>query len=133
MLSLSPQLLRRVLAVAVPVALVHPAEAQGVKQVIGMPRLDPTTFAMGFRVTRLIGLMVVGESGETIGRIQDVIISREGTATRVVVAVGGGFMGIGARLVLIPYADLRLADSKATLPGATLGTLQALPEFKFAR
>lgn len=107
------------------------AGAQGVKQIVGMPRLDPTTLAMGFRASKLIGLAVANDAGETIGRIHDVIISREGVASRAVVAVGG-FIGIGSRLVLVPYSDLRFTESRATLPGGSLAALRELPEFKFA-
>lgn len=120
-------------ALAVCVSVAPVAEAQGVKQIVGMPRLDPTAFAMGFRATKLIGMTIASDTGERIGRIEDVIISRDGMATRVVVSAGGGFMGLGARLVLVPYADLRITEAHATLPGATVASLQALPEFRFAR
>ena len=110
-----------------------PASAQGVKRIVGMPRTDATALAMGFRASKLIGMPVVNDAGDPVGRIEDVIISRDGVASRAVMSVGGGFIGVGARRVLVDYQDLRLTDTKATLPGATEASIQALPDFKAAQ
>jgi hypothetical protein len=47
----------------------------------------------------------------------------------------GGFLGIGAHLVAVPFKSLALDDSgsKITLPGASKDELKKLPEFRYAR
>jgi hypothetical protein len=44
----------------------------------------------------------------------------------------GGFLGMGARLVIVPYDSLKLVENKIVLPGSTKDTLKMLPEFKYA-
>ena len=44
----------------------------------------------------------------------------------------GGFLGMGNRLVVVPYETLKFADKKVMLPGGTKEGLKMLPEFKYA-
>ena len=44
----------------------------------------------------------------------------------------GGFLGMGNKLVVLPYEQLKTMDNKIMLPGATKDALKALPEFKYA-
>ena len=44
----------------------------------------------------------------------------------------GGFLGIGTRLVVVPYDLLKFANNKVILPGGTKEGLKMLPEFKYA-
>jgi hypothetical protein len=45
----------------------------------------------------------------------------------------GGFLGLGGRLVAVPYESLTIGDNgrKITLPGASKEELQKLAEFKY--
>ena len=45
----------------------------------------------------------------------------------------GGFLGLGGRLVAVPYKNLKVEDNgrKITLPGASKDALTKLPEFKY--
>jgi hypothetical protein len=45
----------------------------------------------------------------------------------------GGFLGVGGRLVAVPYTELVLDSpgGKITLPGASKDELKKLPEFKY--
>jgi sporulation protein YlmC with PRC-barrel domain len=72
----------------------------------------PSTAAVagGQRVHGLLGASVVDSAGEKIGELDDVLISTAGTdGTRAVLSVGG-FAGFGAKLVAIPFDDLRVED-----------------------
>ena len=62
----------------------------------------------------------------------DLIIQRDGSAPVAVVSVGG-FLGMGARLVAVPLAELRFAEDNARwmLRGATKESLQARPVVSF--
>lgn len=115
---------------ALAVCTAAPSFAQGVPQTVGVARIDPASLATGYRSTKIVGSSVANDSNETIGTIDDVIVSTDGKVPYVVLSVGG-FLGLGARLVVVPYADLRFADGRITLPGATRDELRALPEFKY--
>lgn len=50
----------------------------------------------------------------------------------------GGFLGVGTKLVAVPYNQLKLGDTKSAssdnkvvMPGATKDSLKALPEFHY--
>ena len=45
----------------------------------------------------------------------------------------GGFLGIGTRLVVVPYDTLKAGDRNMVLPGATRDSLKVLPEFNYAK
>ena len=56
----------------------------------------------------VLGKRVVGASGETVGRIADVLVDETGHVRAVVVDYGG-FLGIGMRKIAIAWPDLRFA------------------------
>jgi hypothetical protein len=119
------------LAVAAATLTAAPAFAQGTPQTVTIFKVDPVAVATGFRASKVIGSNVVNETGTSIGKIDDVIISSDGKAPYAVLSVGG-FLGVGSRLVLVRYQDLNFANNKVTLNGATKDNLAALPEFKYA-
>jgi PRC-barrel domain len=45
----------------------------------------------------------------------------------------GGFLGLGSRLIAVPYTSLQISDDgrRIVLPGATQQQLEKLPEFKY--
>jgi len=44
----------------------------------------------------------------------------------------GGFLGVGTKLVVVPYSALEVRNKQMVLPGATKETLKALPEFTYS-
>ena len=120
-------------AVATATALAAPmlGNAQGVPQTVQLTKVDVVKVATGFRASKVIGSSVVNEAGDTVGRVDDVIIGEEGKAPFVVLAVGG-FLGIGDKLVVLPYQQLKTMDRKIVMPGATKDALKDLPSFKYA-
>ena len=118
------------LAASVTGALLSGAAAQGVPQTVGIAKVDVGSLATGFRASKVVGSSVYNGAGDTIGKIDDVIISGDGKVPYAVISVGG-FLGMGSRLALVRYDDLRVANSKITLPGGTKEQLTALPEFKY--
>ena len=44
----------------------------------------------------------------------------------------GGFLGMGTRLIIVPYGTLKFTGNKVTLPGRTKEGLKMLPELKYA-
>ena len=107
------------------------AGAQGTPQTIELVKIDVQKLAAGYRASKVIGSSVVNDANETIGTIGDLLVSRDGKQPYAVLSVGG-FLGMGTRLVVVPYEMLRFADKKVTLPGGTKEGLKMLPEFKYA-
>ena len=106
------------------------AGAQGMPQTIDLVKVDVQTLAAGYRASKIIGSNVVNDADETIGEINDVLVSSDGKQPYAVLSIGG-FLGIGTHLVVVPYETLRFGD-KVTLPGGTKEGLKMLPEFKYA-
>src|SRR6202521_4138472 len=111
--------------------LAPPVFAQGTPQTITLMKVDPQTLATGFRVSKVLGATVVNEAGETVGTIDDLIVTPSSKVPYAVLSVGG-FLGMGTRLVVVPYDTMKFADKKVRLPGGTKEGLKTLPEFKYA-
>ena len=118
-------------AVVVMAALSEPALAQGTPQTAAIMKVDPQTVATGYRTSKVVGSTVVNEANETVGTIDDLIVTPSEKVPFAVLSVGG-FLGMGTKYVVVPYSALLVRDKKMVLPGATKESLKALPEFKYA-
>lgn len=120
-------------AIAAAAALAAPAFvlAQGTPQTVQLTKVDVVKIATGYRASKVIGTSVVNETNDTVGKVDDVIIGQDGKSPFVVLSVGG-FLGMGNKLVVLPYEQLKTTGNKIVLPGATKDALKALPEFKYA-
>jgi ribosomal 30S subunit maturation factor RimM len=107
-----------------------PAYAQGAQQTVQLAHVDVTKTATGYRATKIIGATVVNEANDTIGKVDDIVIGTD-RMPYVVLSVGG-FLGVGNKLVVLPYDALSTTGHKLTMPGATKEALKALPEFKYS-
>ena len=107
------------------------ARAQGTPQTIELAKVDVKTLAAGYRASKVIGSSVVNDANETIGKIDDILISSDGKQPYAVLSIGG-FLGMGSHLVVVPYDSLTFANKKVTLPGGSKEGLKMLPEFKYA-
>jgi sporulation protein YlmC with PRC-barrel domain len=113
------------LAASLPIGLA-PQSVRGDVVVV-----DVVAVAQGMRAAELRGKPVVNEQGQRIGAIDDLIIGQD----RVLFAILqiGGFLGIGSKLVAVPYNSLQITPgaAKIVLPGASKSALEHLPEFKY--
>ena len=108
------------------------ARAQGTPQTVELlVKVDVQKLAAGYRASKIIGSAVVNDANETIGKIDDLLVSRDGKQPYAVLSIGG-FLGMGTHLVVVPYDSLKFADNKVILPGGTKEGLRRLPEFKYA-
>jgi hypothetical protein len=100
-------------------------------QVVKLVTVDVNVVAQGYRVSRLTGSSVTNEKNEKIGTIDDFIVGRNRTLFAVLQV--GGFLGLGAHLVAVPYESLVIDDEGRTiqLPGASKDELKKLPELKY--
>lgn len=89
----------------------------------------------GQRASRLIGSRVYTDQNRQIGILDDLIVTPDAKVAIAVISVGG-FLGIGSKLVAVPFDQLRLETGKdaglrVMLPGASRETLNAMPNFTF--
>jgi PRC-barrel domain protein len=118
-------------AVAAALSLATPSliMAQGTAQTI--TTVDIKTLATGFRSSKIVGSPVINENHDTIGKIDDLLISRDHHLYAVLSV--GGFLGIGSKLVAVQYGQLVPTpdNSGFVLAGATKESLKALPEYRY--
>jgi sporulation protein YlmC with PRC-barrel domain len=108
-----------------------PALAQGAPQTVSLTKIDPTTLATGYRTSKLVGSAVLNESNETVGTIDDLIVTPTDQVPFAVLSVGG-FLGLGTHYVVVSANTLSVIDKHVLLRGATKDTLKALPSFQYA-
>ena len=98
-------------------------------QEVGLTPMQSTEVARGYRAETLKQKPVVNEKNETIGRINDFIIGKDGNIY-VVLAVGD-FTGLSGHLIAIPFRSVKLDDPSGyiVLPGASRAALEKLPVY----
>ena len=87
--------------------------------------------AAGYRASKVIGSSVLNEANETIGKIDDLLVTRDGKEPYAVLSIGG-FLGMGTHMVVVRYDSLKFADNKIVLPGGTKDGLKMLPAFAYS-
>lgn len=105
------------------------AKAQDVPQTIEIARVDVQKVAAGYRASKVIGSSVINE---TIGKIDDLLVTRDGKEPYAVLSIGG-FLGVGTHMVVVRYDSLKFADKKIVLPGGTKDGLKMLPAFQYSK
>lgn len=108
------------------------AYAQGAPQAITARRTDVVQLASGYRASKLSGADVYNRDKDTIGTLDDLIVSPGSDHGTYAILSVGGFLGIGKHLVAVPFNDLQIQNRRIVLPDATKNSLEALPEFKYA-
>jgi hypothetical protein len=108
------------------------AIAQGVPQAVEIAKVDVQKVAAGYRASNVIGSSVLNDANETIGKIDDLLVTRDGKEPYAVLSIGG-FLGMGTRLVVIRYDSLKFADNKIVLPGGSKDGLRMLPAFQYSK
>lgn len=81
-----------------------------------------------------IGQAVYNSADESIGKISDLIMEKDGGITAAVIGVGG-FLGIGEKWVAVPFETISItqtpdSDDVKLTTTETAESLQAAPEFK---
>ena len=111
--------------------VVGPARTQVAPQTVQLAKVNVQKLAAGYRASKVIGSSVTNDANETIGKIDDLLVSSDGKDPYAVLSIGG-FLGVGSQLVAVPYDSLKFVDKKTVLPGGTKEGLKMLPEFKYA-
>ena len=96
---------------------------------VSLVKVDFSVVANGYRMSKLLGSNVINDKNEKIGTLDDVIADKK--QVNFAVLQVGGFLGVGARLIVVPYESLVIDDKgqKITLPGASKEELKKLTEY----
>jgi sporulation protein YlmC with PRC-barrel domain len=129
MLKLAPMKLATAAATAM-ILLAPVANAQTAK-VTQITVIEPATVMKGYRASKIVGMTLTNEANETVGKIDDLVIRADDKVVVAIVSVGG-FLGVGDRLVAVPYESIAWRENTGVLPGATKDRLKTFPEFKYA-
>jgi len=84
--------------------------------------MTDASFKGDWRASKVIGLNVYNSQNENVGSINDILIDKSGNAKAAVISVGG-FLGMGARLVAVPFDKMKFS----TEPVAYTGTSSNAP------
>jgi hypothetical protein len=100
---------------------------------VSLVKVDLSVVAQGYRLSKVIGSSVINDKNEKIGTIDDLIADKDKKQLNFAVLQVGGFLGLGGRLVAVPFDSLVIDDKaqKITLPGASKDELKKLSEFNY--
>ena len=113
-----------------------PAGAEGatprasVASPAGTLGIATVTLKNGWRASKLIGAAVYNEQNQKIGTVDDLILTGNDKVVVAVISVGG-FLGIGGKLVAVPFDRLQMNDGKTQFTGANKDALNRMPSFTY--
>ncbi len=84
------------------------------------PAAADTTFNGNWRTSKVVGLNVYNEANESLGSINDLLTDKEGNIKAVVIGVGG-FLGVGERLIAVPYDKVKFVNEPVQTSAAASG------------
>ncbi len=98
----------------------------------GNPQQEWIFLQEGFRSSKIIDQTVKNAQGEELGEVDDLIMSRNGKIKKVILSVGG-FLGIGDRLVAVPFKSLKIDEKDNIVYNVTKQELEKHPVFSYRR
>ncbi len=87
------------------------------------------------RASKIVGSSVYNDHDQKIGSIDDLVIGSD-HSLQAVLSVGG-FLGVGAKMVAVPFDKLDFGntkgsgDNRVVLPGSTKEQLTSMPDFHY--
>jgi sporulation protein YlmC with PRC-barrel domain len=81
--------------------------------------------------TQVLGKKVFNDNRETVGKIDDIIVSPDKSVSYAIIGAGG-FLGVGRHDVAIPVSQLKEDGGRFILAGATKDAIKAMPKFEYA-
>lgn len=84
----------------------------------------------GARLGKLIGAGVYIDPDEKLGVVDDLIMADGNKVTVAIIAIGG-VLGLGSKLVALPFEELKRDGDKIMLVGVTKDALTAMPNFVY--
>lgn len=87
------------------------------------------------RASKIVGSSVYNDQDQKIGSIDDLVIGNN-KALNAVLSVGG-FLGMGSKLVEVPFDKLQFgntkgsSDNRVVMPGVTKDSLNGMPDYHY--
>ena len=111
-------------SIALTAPTVSRAQVAG-STLIGVSVTEMRDVSNGWSAKRqILGQPVVNDKDERVGSIDDIIIAPDKAVSYAIINAGG-FTGLTKHDVAIPVSQLKLADNKLVLAGATKEALRA--------
>jgi sporulation protein YlmC with PRC-barrel domain len=91
----------------------------------------------GMRTSKIVGSSVYNDHNEKVGSIDDVVIGQDKTLNAVVSV--GGFLGMGSKMVEVPFDKLQFgntkgsSDNRVVMPGVTKDSLNGMPDYHYQK
>jgi sporulation protein YlmC with PRC-barrel domain len=119
-------------SIAVTAPTISHAQVAG-STLIGVSVAEMRDVTSGWSAKRqILGQAIFNDKDERVGSIDDIIIAPDKAVSYAIINAGG-FTGLTKHDVAIPVSQLKLADNKLVLAGATKEALRATPPFEYAR
>jgi sporulation protein YlmC with PRC-barrel domain len=77
-----------------------------------------SSFRGDWRASKLVGLSVYNDNNESIGSINDLLTDKSGNIKAAVISVGG-FLGMGAHLVAVPFDKIKFVNEPVAYTGVS--------------
>ena len=77
---------------------------------------SPSSFTGDWRASKVVGLNVYNDQNQSIGSINDLLMDKGGAVKAAVISVGG-FLGVGAHLVAVPYDKVKFVTEPVPYTG----------------
>ncbi len=84
----------------------------------------------GSRLSKVIGSAVYAEGNEKVGTVDDLIMAGDNQVAVAIIAVGG-VLGLGSKLVALPFPQIKVEAERVLLPGVTKDGLNLMPSFVY--
>jgi sporulation protein YlmC with PRC-barrel domain len=83
------------------------------------------------RASKVVGASVYNDQNQSIGSIDDVLMTDSDHKAGTAVISVGGFLGMGSKLVSVPFEQLKIENDRIVMPGATKASLGGMPEYRY--
>jgi hypothetical protein len=89
----------------------------------------------GMRTSKIVGSSVYNDRDVKIGSIDDLVIGNDKTLNAVISV--GGFLGMGSKMVEVPFDKLQFgntkqsSDNRVVMPGVTKESLTSMPDYHY--
>jgi sporulation protein YlmC with PRC-barrel domain len=75
-----------------------------------------SSFQGDWRASKVVGLNVYNDNNESLGSINDLLTDKSGNIKAAVISVGG-FLGVGTRLVAVPFDKIKFVNEPIAYTG----------------
>ena len=99
---------------------------------LGVANVELRDVTTGWSTKRqVLGKNVFNDNGETIGKIDDIIVAPDKAVSYAIIGAGG-FLGVGRHDVAIPVGRLKENGENSSFRVVRKDAIKALPEFEYA-